>query len=32
VATGMITHMTYNFVLMLGTFIGTHGFRKFDNL
>lgn len=32
VATGVVAHMIYNFILMLGTFIGTHGFRKFDNV
>jgi membrane protease YdiL (CAAX protease family) len=32
VATGVVAHMTYNFVLMLGTFIGTHGFTKFDKM
>lgn len=30
VATGVIAHMTYNFVLFLQTFIGTDGFRHFD--
>ena len=28
VATGVIVHMTYNFVLMLQTYIFTHGFRQ----
>lgn len=28
VATGVIVHMTYNFVLLLQAYIGTHGFRQ----
>jgi hypothetical protein len=28
VATGVIVHMTYNFVLLLQTYIVTHGFRQ----
>ncbi len=28
VATGVIVHMTYNFVLLLQTFVVTHGFRQ----
>lgn len=30
VATGVVVHMTYNFILFLMTFISTGGFRHFD--
>jgi hypothetical protein len=32
VATGVIVHMTYNFVLLLQTYIVTHGFRQMQGV
>jgi membrane protease YdiL (CAAX protease family) len=32
VATCVIVHMTYNFVLLLQTYIATHGFRQMQGI